>query len=295
MVKLAEISKTETMTNFIVPIDFSLDSLKGLEWAVLFSKKKKINIQMVYVLTNSSNFQPSVVELEQKYATAHFKKLVKEFTPALGNQSTLKFIIKKGKVYREIVNQVNSYKNAVISASTHGASGFEELFIGSNALKIMAATEQPVFTLRTNLPDQIKKIVVPIKLHIDTRQKAPFVADLAELFGAELHVISISTRNNKKDLARLESYSNQVINYFKARELQTVAKTLVGESLPNLTCNYAEAVDADLIAIMSSAIDKWNVFFGSYAQQMVKITTVPLLSITPKEKQIPAGFSTIGG
>ncbi|MBE9517170.1 MAG: universal stress protein [Bacteroidetes bacterium] len=283
------------MTNFIVPIDFSVDSLKGLEWAILFSQKKRINIQMVYVLSITSNFQPSVVELEQKYATAHFKKLVKEFSPALGSQSKLSFIIKKGKVYREIVNQVNSFEDAVVSASTHGASGFEELFVGSNALKIMAATEQPVFTLRTIIPEQIKRIVVPIKLHQDTRQKAPAVADLAELFGAEIHVISISTRNNKRDLVRLDSYSKQVINYFTKRKLQTVAKTMVGENLPSLTCNYTEAVDADLIVIMSSAIDKWNVFLGSYAQQMLKTATVPLLSITPREKQIPAGFSTIGG
>lgn len=283
------------MTNFIVPIDFSVDSLKGLEWAILFSQKKSINIQMVYVLTNSSNFQPSVAEQEQKYAETQFKKLVKDFGPGLGNQSKLRYIIKKGKVYREVVNQVNSYKNAVVSASTHGASGFEELFIGSNALKIIAATEQPVFTLRTTMPDDVRRIVVPIKMHLDTRQKAPIVADLAELFGAELHVVSISTRKNKRDLARLETYSNQVNNYFKARKLQTVSKTLVGESLHSLTCNYAEAVDADLITIMSSAIDKWNVFLGSYAQQMVKTATVPLLSITPKEKQIPAGFSTFGG
>ncbi|NOR34308.1 MAG: hypothetical protein GQ579_06470 [Bacteroidales bacterium] len=283
------------MTNFIVPIDFSVDSLKGLEWAILFSQKKRINIQMVYVLSITSNFQPSVVELEHKYARAHFKKLLKEFSPALGNQSKLSFIIKKGKVYREIVNQINSFEDAVVSASTHGASGFEELFVGSNALKIMAATEQPVFTLRTIIPEQIKRIVVPIKLHQDTRQKAPAVADLAELFGAELHVISISTRNNKRDLARLDSYSKQVINYFTKRKLQTVAKTMVGENLPSLTCNYTEAVDADLIVIMSSAIDKWNVFLGSYAQQMLKTATVPLLSITPREKQIPAGFSTIGG
>jgi nucleotide-binding universal stress UspA family protein len=295
LVKLAEISKREAMTNFIVPIDFSVDSLKGLEWATLFSQKKKINIQMVYVLTNSSNFQSSVIELEQKYAEAHFKKLVKEYSSTLGNQSKLTYIVKKGKVYRELVNQVNSFEDAVVSASTHGASGFEELFVGSNALKIMAATEQPVFTLRTTIPDQIKKIVVPIKLHLDTRQKAPFVADVAELFGAELHVISISTRNNKRDLARLESYSKQVINYFRMRKLQIVDKTLVGESLPSLTCNYAEAVDADLITIMSSEIDKWNVFLGSYAQQMLKTATVPLLSITPREKQIPAGFSTYGG
>ncbi|MCD4711183.1 MAG: universal stress protein [Bacteroidales bacterium] len=283
------------MNTFIVPIDFSVDSLKGLEWAILFSQKKTINIQMVYVLTNSSNFQPSVVEQEQKYAETQFRKLIKDFGPGLGNQSKLRYIIKKGKVYREVVNQVNSYKNAVVSASTHGASGFEELFIGSNALKIMAATEQPVFTLRTAMPDDIKRIVVPIKRHLDTRQKAPVVADLAELFGAELHVVSISTLKNKRDLARLESYSNQVINYFKARELKTISKTLVGENLPSLTCNYAEAVDADLITIMSSAIDKWNVFLGSYAQQMVKTATVPLLSITPNEKQIPAGFSTFGG
>jgi nucleotide-binding universal stress UspA family protein len=295
LVKLAEISKREAMTNFIVPIDFSVDSLKGLEWAILFSQKKKINIQMVYVLTNSSNFQSSVVELEQKYAEAHFKRLIKEYASSLENQSKLTYIVKKGKVYRELVNQVNSFEDAVVSASTHGASGFEELFVGSNALKIMAATEQPVFTLRTTIPDQIKKIVVPIKLHPDTRQKAPFVADVAELFGAELHVISISTRNNKRDLARLESYSKQVINYFRNRKLQIVDKTLVGESLPSLTCNYAEAVDADLITIMSSEIDKWNVFLGSYAQQMLKTATVPLLSITPREKQIPAGFSTIGG
>jgi nucleotide-binding universal stress UspA family protein len=295
LVKLAEISKREAMTNFIVPIDFSVDSLKGLEWAILFSQKKKINIQMVYVLTNSSNFQSSVVELEQKYAEAHFKRLIKEYASSLENQSKLTYIVKKGKVYRELVNQVNSFEDAVVSASTHGASGFEELFVGSNALKIMVATEQPVFTLRTTIPDQIKKIVVPIKLHLDTRQKAPFVADVAELFGAELHVISISTRNNKRDLARLESYSKQVINYFRNRKLQIVDKTLVGESLPSLTCNYAEAVDADLITIMSSEIDKWNVFLGSYAQQMLKTATVPLLSITPREKQIPAGFSTIGG
>lgn len=285
----------QIMTNFIVPIDFSVDSLKGLQWAMLFSQKKQINIQMVYVLTNSSSFQSRVVDEEQKFAETQFKKLIKEYGPAMGNQSKLRYIIKKGKVYREVVNQVNSYKNAVVSASTHGASGFEELFIGSNALKIMAATEQPVFTLRTIVPSGINKIVVPIKMHLDTRQKAPAVAQLANLFGAEVHVISIATRKNKRDLARLETYSKQVLGFFKAKGLNTVSKTLVGDSLASITCTYAEAVNSDLIAIMSGAIDKWNVAFGSYAQQMLKTAPVPLLSITPKEKQIPAGFSSFGG
>jgi nucleotide-binding universal stress UspA family protein len=284
------------MTNFVVPIDFSVESFKGLEWAILFSQKKNVNVQMVYVLSKSSNFQPSVVELEQKYAEAHFAKLVKEYAPRLGKGSKLEFIVKKGKVYREVVNQVDSLQDAVVCASTHGASGFEELFIGSNALKIMVATEQPVFTLRTKeVPKDIRKIVVPIKLHLDTRQKAPIVAEIAKLFGAEIHVISISTSENKRDLARLDSYAKQVTHYFATKRVKTIAKTLVGESLPSLTCNYCKAVDGDLIVIMSSDIDKWNVMLGSYAQQMVKSSPVPLLSITPKEKQLPADFSTFGG
>jgi nucleotide-binding universal stress UspA family protein len=282
------------MTNFIVPLDFSVDSLKGLDWAVLFSKQRKVNIQMVYVLTNSTNFQPSVVEQEHKYAQSHFKKLIAEYEPKLGNDSKIRFIIKKGKVYREIVNQVNSYKNAVVSASTHGASGFEELFIGSNALKIIAATEQPVFTLRKPIPEKITRIVLPVKLHRATRQKATIAADVAEIFGAELHLIAISTKKNKKDLERLESYAKQMDGYFKARNLNSQVKILVGESLPTLTCNYAEAVNANMIIIMSSSVDKWNVFLGSYAQQMVNKASVPLLSIKPQEKYISSGFRTFG-
>jgi len=283
------------MTNFIVPIDFSVDSLKGLDWAILFSQNTDVNIQLVYVLSNSTNFQPSVVDQEHKYAQTEFEKLVKEYQPGLGKGSKIKFIIKKGKIYREVVNQVNSYQNAVVSASTHGASGFEELFIGSNALKIIAATEQPVFTLRKPIPKKITKIVLPIKLHRATRQKATIAADIAGIFGAELHVISVSTSRNKRDLDRLESYANQVNGYFKARDMKSVTKTLVGDSLPNLTCNYAEAVDAELITIMSSAVDKWNVFLGSYAQQMVNKSSIPLLNITPQEKHLSSGFSTFGG
>ncbi len=294
MVKLADTLKLRNMTNFIVPVDFSVDSLKGLDWAILFSQKQPVNIQLVYVLSNGSNFQSKVVDQEHKYAQAEFEKLIKEYEPRLGNGSKIRFIIKKGKVYREVVNQVQSYKNGVISASTHGASGFEEVFIGSNALKIIAATAQPVFTIRKPVPEQIEKIVVPIKLVSNTRQKAPLTAEIAKVFGAELHVIAITTSKNKRDMARLESYAKQVVGFFSSKGLKCVSKSLVGENLAQMTCNYAEAVNADLITIMSDSVDKWNVLLGSYAQHMVSKSPVPLLNITPKQVNISTGFSTFG-
>jgi len=292
LVKLALITKFGAMTNFVVPIDFSEDSIKGLEWAILFSQKQRVSITMVYVISNSSNFQASVMDLEQKYAEAHFTKLLKEFGPKLANDSQLTYVVSKGKIYQEVVDLVNAEEDAVVSASTHGASGFEELFIGSNALKIIAATDQPVFTLRTEVPRDIKKIVVPIKLHPDTRQKAPAVAEIAKIFDAEVHLVSISSSKNERDLQQLESYSKQVERYLATQRVRSVQKDLSGESLPNLINNYCEAVDADLIAIMSSAIDKWNVLLGSFAQQMVKSTKLPLLNITPNEKHIAEDFGS---
>jgi nucleotide-binding universal stress UspA family protein len=283
------------MKNFIIPIDFSQESLHGLDMAVLFSQKMHINIQLVYVITSVSDYHPSTISDEQKFAEKRFMKLISEYESKLKNDSTIRYIVKKGKVYREIINQVNSYNDAVVSTSTHGASGFEELFAGSNALKIMSATKGPMFTIQKGpAPRDIKKILLPIKLHQDTRQKLPLAAEMAKLFDAEVHVLSISARNNKRDLERIESYSKQSIGYLKSRKVKHVHRVVVGDGLPSLTLNYAEAIDADLIIMMSSAIDKWNVFLGSYAQQMLNRSKYPLLCVKPRSKQLPSGFSTLG-
>ena len=284
------------MKNFIVPIDFSKDSLKGLEMAVLFSQKKTVNIQMVYVQKSSDDYHPGSFEEEIRFAEIQFNKILSEYKDKLGNNSKLKYIIKKGRIYKEIVNQAESYKDSVIAASTHGASGFEEFFIGSNAYKIISATGRPVITIsRNNCPKDIKKIVVPIKMDVDTRQKVPFAADVAELFGAEIHLISVSTSKNKKIVDRLNAYVAQSSNYLKKRKLEHIIKKLYGENLATITTNYAEAINADMVVIMTEKGSGINVLLGTYAHVMFNTCPVPVLSITAKEKHIPSGFRTFAG
>jgi len=284
------------MKNFIVPIDFSKDSLKGLEMALLFSQKHPVTIQMVYVQKSSEDYHPGSFEEEFRFAEIQFNKLIKEYEGKLGKESKLKFIIKKGKIYKEIVNQAESYKDAVICASTHGASGFEEFFIGSNAYKIILAANKPVITLsRNQCPQSIRKIVVPIKMHVDTRQKVPYAADVAELFGAEVHLISISTSRNKKIVARLNAYVAQSSNYLKKRKVQHVIKKMFGDNLAGLASNYAQAIDADLVIIMTQKGSGLNVLLGDYAHEMFNSCPVPVLSIPAREKHIPTGFRTFAG
>jgi nucleotide-binding universal stress UspA family protein len=284
------------MKNIIVPIDFSEESLHGLELALVFTKKQYTNIQMVYVQKKSSDYNsPGYFEEEHRWAEAKFKELVKKYSDYLQNDSKLRYIIKVGKIYREVVSQVESYKEGMVVASTHGASGFEEFFLGSNAFKIIEATTRPVMIIRKkHIPEDIKKIVLPIDVTIDTRQKVPYTVEMAQLFGSEIHVITITTSQSKKINNRLAAYSKQVTNYLDVKKIPYKAKSLFGEALADLIVIYADSVDADLISIMKEQTKSINIS-GNLTHEILNRATTPVLCMTARETHIATGFRTFGG
>jgi nucleotide-binding universal stress UspA family protein len=283
--------------NLIVPVDFSEDSLKGLDLAVLFASKIFVNIQMVHVQKSTGEF-PSAIKEEYKIAKEKFEKIIKEYSPRLKNGSELSYIIKKGtKVYEEIVNQAESYKESIITTSTHGASGFEEFFIGSNAFKVISAITRPVIAIRKgNVPAEIRKIVLPIDIMPETRQKVPLTAEIGKLFGSEIHVIEVSSSHSKKIHKRLNAYSKQVTNYLRGAGLQVVNHSIYGDNVADITVEYAKAVNADMISIITEQQSSiTTLILGNYAQQVLNKATIPVLNITPREVGIKGTFNTLGG
>lgn len=283
------------MKNIIIPIDFSEDSQKGIELALLFARKQYTNVQLVYVQKKSSDYNsPGYFEEEKKWAEKKFKEILAKFEPRMENDSKLRYIIKSGKIYKEIVSQVESYKEAMVIASTHGASGFEEFFMGSNAFKIISATERPVLTTRTgSIPEDIKNIVMPLDVTIDTRQKVPITAELAELFGAEVHIITVSSSRGQRITNRLEAYSRQAAGYFTAKKVPFRQKSLYGENIVDLTVVYADSVNADVITIMKEQSRNLT-FMGNLTHQLLNHATIPVLTLSNKETHIKTGFSTYG-
>jgi nucleotide-binding universal stress UspA family protein len=283
------------MKNLIVPIDFSKDSLNGLELALLFTKKQYTNIQLVYVQKKSSDYNsPGYFDEEKTYAGKKFKEILAKYESKLKNDSKLRYIIKAGSIYKEVVNQVESYNEAMVVASTHGGSGFEEFFIGSNAYKIISATNRPVLTIRKNkCPNDIRKIVLPIDITVDSRQKVPLTADLAALFGAEIHIVTVSSSKSKKLKQRLDAYGHQVEKFIRSRQVPYKRKSLIGENIIDLIVIYADSIDADLISIMKEQPKSLN-FLGNFTQQILNRATTPVLTISSKETRIATGFRTFG-
>ena len=285
------------MKQIIVPLDFSDESMNGLELAVMISSKTKAGIQMVYIMKSGSEFPHASQEDEQRYAKSQFNELLTKYEHRLPTGSELTFIIKKGKVYDEVVEQVESFDDSVIVVSTHGASGFEEFFIGSNALKIITASERPVFAIRHGVvPKSFRKILLPIDYTQDTRQKVPYTTELAKIFDSQVHVLSVSTIKDQQLQQKLKSYTNQVSDYLRENGIESVVSGRQGDNVSDMIVDYVKTEKIDLVSIMTeqgSSISKFMV--GSNAQQLLSKSPVPILCITPKEINVRAGFRTYGG
>jgi nucleotide-binding universal stress UspA family protein len=283
------------MKNFIVPIDFSAESLNGLKMAMLFSRKKQVNIQLVYVLHKSSETDKTAVESEQQHAEDSFATIIHEYSSLLGHDSQISFVIKKGRIYQEIVNLAAESPDSVISASTHGASGFQELFIGSNTFRIISATDKPVFTIRKNYcPNTIARIVMPIDLSADSRQKVPFTTEVAKLLGAEIHVVGVQKSRGTRNLQKIRSYISQVAGFVEGK-VHCESNEVFGDNVPDLIINYANTIKADLISITTEQASGLSLIMGNTAHQILNKAEIPVLCLTPKLLRKPGTFVTAGG
>lgn len=274
------------MKQIIVATDFSKCSIHSLEYAIGLSNVLKTNILMVWVdsvRTDESVMNP--VDISRKEISTMFDQLIEKYSPDL-KHGTMSYKIRKGKVHVEVANQAKYSDAMIVVAGTHGVSGFEEFWIGSNAYRIVTYAPCPVITVRANYnyDTGIHRIVVPVDSTLETRQKIPFSTKLAKYFDAEIHLLSLYTTSIRAVRTRVDNYSEQVAKYLEDEDVKYVKEAVEAENVTNSTIDYATKVEAEVIAIMTEQeTTTANLFLGAYAQQMVNHSPIPVLSIHAKE------------
>jgi len=136
------------MKTIIVPLDFSEESLTGLDLSLMLAKKTKANIQLIHVIGKNLNHNNELIGMENQYAKTKFEDIIQKCKEKYDTKCILDYTIKEGQIFKEITKFADKYDDALIVLSTHGGSGFEELFIGGNAYKIISHSRNPVITVR---------------------------------------------------------------------------------------------------------------------------------------------------
>lgn len=283
------------MKTIISAIDFSDCSINALEHALSIAKKSKSNLLMLWV--NNPNTTKTILSSDLsddllEEVEHQFLRLITKYRDELPD-SKIDFMIREGKVYKEIVNQAKESEAWLIVAGTHGSSGFEEFWMGSNANRIVTAAPCPVITIRAGVSVErnLTKIIAPIDSSMETRQKIPYVSDLALMFDAEVHVLTLFTTTVENVRRTIRSYTKQATKYLKEHQVKFVNVEMESENISHSAIEYAQSVDANLIAIMTEQEKTAaNLWLGPYAQQMVHHSPIPVLSIHPKELLISMGY-----
>ncbi len=275
------------MKKILVAIDFSECSINAFLHAVSIAQHCNTDLHLIWVDRTGSEkekFAGGSADPSGEVKTA-FEEMVTKYQPELpGNKIT--WVIRTGKVYSEVAAEAKSSGAILTVAGTHGASGFEEFWIGSNANRIIAASPCPVITIRggINIRRPLTNIVMPIDSTLETRQKAPFTGQLAKCHDAKVHIVRMYTSKVKDIRSNVDLYAHQTARYFEKEQIRHDISSLESTNLSDDMIELARKLDANLISIMTEQETRTsNLWMGPFAHQTVNHSPIPVLSIHPRQ------------
>ena len=201
-------------------------------------------------------------------------------------------VIQKGKAYEEILKAADSYNAAMIAMSTHTHvedDHTQKHTMGVTTNRVIRESKVPVFTFNSNVRlKPINKILLPLDLTVETKQKVTNAIHLALRFDADIDIVSILWSTIVDIKMDLEQQLEQVKTFIEEDGISCTAKLIQSDGgardLAASILKYANSVDSDLILIMTQQETKLVEFFvGSAAQTIIRLSNVPVMSIIPKE------------
>ncbi len=275
------------MKTILLANDFSKNAEHALEYAIIFAKKLNTGLHLIWVDNTVS--EESILDTIDRDLRREIKRqseiLIKKYQPQLNNKIELLF--RKGKVYQEITKAARIIGAEMIFTGTHGVSGYEQYWIGSNANRIVTQAPCPVVTIRRDyhFKDEIKNILLPIDSSLETRYKLPYACKTATKFGAKIHLLVIYNTPLKVIRRRIDNVCEEAKKYMKEHNVEFVKVTLEADNVAASIIEYSNNNNMDLLMIMTDqGTTTAGKFLGPYAQQLINNSLIPVMSVRAKQQ-----------
>ena len=275
------------MKTILVAIDFSKNASHALSYALLYANKLETNIHLIWVdNTSSDESVTDTIEGElRREKKSYMNKIIDEYQPLL-KQGKIEMIFRKGRIYQEISKAAREIKAEMIFTGTHGVSGYEQYWIGSNAYRIVTQAPCPVVTVRNDFQfgTAVKNILLPLDGSLETKQKLPFACSLANSFGSTIHLLEVYNTPIKVIRKRIDQFGQEAKKCLVEQEVDFVLDKIEADNVAASILDYSNSQNIDLIMIMTDqGTTTANKYLGPYAQQLINNSTVPVLSLRAKE------------
>mgnify|MGYP006267009597 CR=1 FL=1 len=288
-----EISRYHHTT--LVPVDFSKGSEEALTHALQIADMIEDENAAVTVLHVLEDTELELQDAWQMEGGTDPKGLMLEgaryrfeqLRRAMGKHSRQDFnaLIVGGYAFRQIVEVARTIDADSIVMGTHGARGWRK-FLGTTASRIIQHAHCPVVVLNEFHPQKARyqSIILPLDFTKDTQQKVTWAARVGHYFGSTVHIVAVR-EDNERLARRIELRVREASEYLEQQGVRTEAHQLVEvkRNFAMATLQFARELHADLIMIMTQQERSLGEYlFGSYAQQIVMQSEIPVMCITPR-------------
>ena len=151
------------MKKILVPCDFSKTAINAYRFAVDIARQSKGIIHLLHVielpvlhdtvLMPVLNFEEQFLKELHESAQTRFKRITDKYD--IEGVKVI-FNVQFGAVSRMIQEYITSERIDLIVMGSHGASGFREMFIGSNAERMVRNSPVPVLIVKDYKKGPIK-------------------------------------------------------------------------------------------------------------------------------------------
>lgn len=271
------------MKRILVPTDFSEQAENALKVAAMLARAHNSEIFLLHMMeipmrqTDPGTTHSAIPE------TLFFMKLAQQKFENLMSQDYLKGIpvhetVKADITFHQVNDSCKELDIDLIVMGSHGATGLKEMFVGSNAEKVVRTSEVPVLVIKNKHDTfNVRDFVFASDFKNDNKETYKQAIEFAEAFGAKIHLLLVITSSNF-----MTSYEarTRITDFIAGKKFDNYTINIHNDtSVEQGILNVSKDLDADLIGISTHGRQGIAHFFnGSISEDLVNHASRPVLT-----------------
>ena len=273
------------MKRILVPVDFSKEAEAAARVAANIAKKTNSEIFLVHMLElpvstidpaemNTISSEPQIIYFmklaHKKFET--FKKL--SFFKGLRVIETVQF----QHAFSGIIDESTKNNIDLIVMGSQGASGLQEMFIGSNTEKVVRKSKVPVLVIKKDIKKfDIKNILFASDFNKESKSTFQRVIDFAKLFDAKINLLYVNTIHNFNTSDNIEK---RIAKFMKDFDFDNYKTNIYNDiSIEKGILSFGRKINADLIALNTHGRSGLSQLFnGSIGQELANHALRPVIT-----------------
>ncbi len=271
------------MKKILVPTDFSKEAENALKVAAQLAKRYECEIYLFHMLEIPFQEVDALSTHSALPEAMFFMKLAHQRFEAVLSSEYLKGLtvyetVKANNNFSSVIETCHEQGVDMIVMGSHGASGLKEMFIGSNAEKVVRTSDIPVLVIKNEHANfTVENFVFASDFKNDNKDTYRQAVDFAKMFDAKIHLLMVNTPN---DFSKTADAKKRIHEFIKDYPFADYTITIYNdESVEKGILNFSREIDADLIGISTHGRQGISHFFnGSICEDLVNHAKRPVIT-----------------